>query len=273
MSKDYLVHFSKYTLSLFLFQPIEDVSPYSFVSLLIQWNKTRNREWQWVETMTRERKYTKNEWIQKRRSMNTERWMKVEGRWVQTMETDLSDTIDPREVDMLVRSLKREKTEQREKKRERRQNRERRREREDRTEEERTEERWTGTMMRVSLSSDYSDPSDLVSSLVELLVVFPLDDRMIPESERCFSDDEDPVFGGLETRIFLRSQVTGLSRWSSRWKFPWFVLMVTFARWFLFLPNDNQRSDVQTALHWWHFFGCGPWLHLAATWFANSPQL
>lgn len=86
---------------------------------------------------------------------------------MQTKETDLSGTIYQREVDMLVGLLKRE--------RERTQNRTEERERERKVD-------------RVSLFSDYSDPSDFVSSLV----VFPLDDR-IPESERCFSDDEDPV--------------------------------------------------------------------------------
>lgn len=88
------------------------------------------------------------------------------------METDLSGTIDPRGVDMLGGSLKRERERIEEKRRERR--------KVDRDDD-------AGQSVHI----DYSDPSDLVSSLVEMLI-FPLD-RMIPESERCFSDDEDPV--------------------------------------------------------------------------------
>lgn len=97
------------------------------------------------------------------------------------------------------------------------------------------------------LMSDAMDASDLESSV--------LDDWVMPESQVCFSEEDEEAESAASSES---------SSHSSR------VL-----RQVSFLLSRRGQSAIRwsTALQWWHFFGCGPILHLAAMWFASSPQL
>lgn len=100
------------------------------------------------------------------------------------------------------------------------------------------------------------------------------DEQLILWSWSCTSSSSSSSSSSLTIRTFPRCTVCLRSLLLSQQQSSLLLLFVDFSLLFFFSLLDGQSAiRWSTDLQWWQRLGCGPKVHFAAMWFANSPQL